>query len=297
MPRTTKEAKSKLEESKKAVKNTSKTKAKETGKKTTTKSATTKKSTSPKATATKKTTTRKTTTSRTNTKRKASTAARTIKKESVTSLKKVKTATPEDFSVLEYYDLPNEYNKTTVKLLAQTPTTLFVYWNISDEDKKTYIKDYGENFFEITKPVLIIYNDTMNYSFEIEINDFANCWYLNVNDSKCKYRIELGRRPINNGTIQNNSIKFNTNYIYIGASNQIESPNDHILFDKNQKTVYFKNVKTNNISSKSINFSYIRKIGKIYNIYDMYKKFYKNEIIENFDLSNPSSSNPSSTFK
>ena len=49
--------------------------------------------------------------------------------------------------------------------------------------------------FSKTKPVLIIHNETMNYSFEIEINDFANSWYLHVNDADCKYVIELGRRP------------------------------------------------------------------------------------------------------
>lgn len=292
MSRTTKEAKSEVEEKiKKVAKNTSKSKTKKTEKKATTKNSTAKKTSITKATATKKTAT-----SKTGMKKSTTEVTKKTKKTATASVKKVKTATPENFSVLEYYDLPNEYNKTIVKLLAQTPTTLFVYWNISDEDRKAYIKNYGENFFEITKPVLIIYNDTMNYSFEVEINDFANCWYLNVNDSKCKYRIELGRRPISNN-ILNNPGKFNTNYIYIGASNQIESPNDHILFDENQKTVYFKNVKTNNISSKSINFSYIRKIGKIYNIYDMYKKIYKNEIMENFDLSNPSSGSFSSTFK
>ena len=46
-----------------------------------------------------------------------------------------------------------------------------------------------------TKPVLVVHNETKGYSFEVEINDFANCWYLNVNDSKCKYKIELGRKP------------------------------------------------------------------------------------------------------
>ena len=35
----------------------------------------------------------------------------------------------------------------------------------------------------------------MKYSFEIPINDFANSWYLHINDSKCHYRVELGRRP------------------------------------------------------------------------------------------------------
>ena len=36
----------------------------------------------------------------------------------------------------EYYDLPYRYNKTVVKILAQTPTNLFVYWEISDDDRE-----------------------------------------------------------------------------------------------------------------------------------------------------------------
>ena len=171
---------------------------------------------------------------------------------------------------VEYYDLPYRYNQTIVKILAQTPTNLFIYWDISDEDRENYKKEYGENFFEITKPILKVYNDTLKYSFEVEINDFANSWYLNVADSKCDYRIELGRKPINQ--------------------------NDHILFDKNQKMVYFRNVKTGEQTNKYINtISFIRNMGKIYNIYDLYKKIYKDENIEDiYDLSNPSSSNPSS---
>jgi len=35
----------------------------------------------------------------------------------------------------EYYDLPYRYNKTLVKILAQTPKRLFVYWDIADEDR------------------------------------------------------------------------------------------------------------------------------------------------------------------
>ena len=64
---------------------------------------------------------------------------------------------------------------------------LFVYWEISDDDIEHYKNTYGENFFETTRPVLVVYNETMNYSFEIPINDFANSWYLHVNDAKCDY--------------------------------------------------------------------------------------------------------------
>ena len=61
--------------------------------------------------------------------------------------------------------------------------------------------------------------------------------------------------------------------------------------------VYFRNVKTGIQTEKPIsaNISFIRNMGKIYNIYDIYKAIYKNENIEEiYDLSNPSSANPSS---
>ena len=109
------------------------------------------------------------------------------------SSKKITQTAP--VSIIEHYELPYRYNETIVKILYQTPNTLFVYWDISDKDRKKFIEQYGENFFEVTHPILIVHNDTYNYSFEIPINDFANSWYLRVNDSKCNYRVELGRKP------------------------------------------------------------------------------------------------------
>ena len=190
---------------------------------------------------------------------------------------------------VEYYDLPYRYNQTVVKVLAQTPSTLFIYWDISDEDRKNYEKHYGEDFFNNTKPVLIVYNDTLGYSFEVEINDFANSWYLHVADSKCDYRIELGRRPIVK------TEKIQDDYIYVATSNEMQAPNNKILFNKEQKMVYFKNVKTGNITEKPINtLSFITNMGKIYDIYDLYKEIYQDENVEGiYDLKNPSS-HPSS---
>ena len=205
-----------------------------------------------------------------------------------------KTSKNKKTNIIEYYDLPYRYNQTVVKVLAQTPNNLFIYWDISDKDRDNYKKQYGENFFENTKPVLIVHNDTLNYTFEVDINDFANSWYLHINDSKCDYRIELGRRPITK--LEKNE---NTDYIYISSSNEIESPNDHVLFNKNQNMVYFKNTKTGTVTNKKIsaNISFMRNMGKIYNISDLYKAIYKDENIEDiFDLSNPSSGNPSSGF-
>lgn len=276
MPRKTKEQ-TELENEKKETKKTSTT-VKKTATKTKKATDTTKKSTATsKKTTTKSSTTRKaSTTKKAKSTKKNSSAAKKVTKKS-TDKKKVE--------ILEYYDLPYRYNQTVVKVLAQTPTTLFIYWDISDTDRKTFIEKYGDDFFEITKPILIIHNDTLGYSFEVEINDFANSWYLHVSDSKSDYRIELGRRPINK--IENS----NTDYIFVSMSNDIESPNDKILFDNNQKMVYFRDIKTGIQTEKSItSMSFIRNMGKIYNIYDLYKEIYQNENIEEiYDLSNPSS--------
>lgn len=227
---------------------------------------------------TKKVTTQKTATKKVSTTKKATT------KKNKSSKKKVET--------VEYYDLPYRYNQTVVKVLAQTPTNLFIYWDIADNDKKNFEKQYGEDFFKKTRPILIIHNETLNYSFEVEINDFANSWYLPVVDSKCDYQIELGRRPIAK------TERINTDYIYVTTSNKIESPNDRILFDNQQKMVYFKNVKTGHLTGKTLSsISFIQNMGKIYNIYDLYKVIYQDKPIEKiFDLSNPSSGSISSNF-
>lgn len=296
-----KKSSSKASTTSKATKSASAKTTKKTaeGKKTTTtkKTATKKKTTTTKKTAAKKTTTKKATTK----KKKATTTTTT------TTKKRKQTYSP------EYYELPYRYNQTIVKILAQTPNTLFVYWDISDEDRKNLKSIYGEHFFEITKPVLIIYNDTMGYSFEIDINDFANSWYIKTNDANCAYRIELGRRPIpiNYNYIQNynpdEEIKpVQTSYIYLTSSNEIKAPNDKILFNIN-KNVYYRNVKTNEVVSKDIsNILLLSNIGRFYNIFDLYKHFYNEEelLTKEFDLrsssssgGNPSSGSLSSKFK
>lgn len=234
-----------------------------------------------KSTTKKTTNSSKTTSSKTSKKapsKKVTTKSRTSK---VTQKNNIKSTTSK-INLIEYYDLPYRYNQTIVKVLAQTPKTLFVYWDVSDEDRQNYVKQYGENFFSTTKPVLIIHNVTMNYTFEIEINDFANCWYFNINDEKCEYVVELGRRP------KSNEITLPNDYLHVTSSNKIESPNGHILFEKAQKTLYYRDVKTNKTYSKDVaNLEFIKYFGKIYSLNSLYKEMYKDETLTN--INNPSS--------
>lgn len=274
-----KEPISKKVASKKTSTSTKKTTTKPKTKKDTTKKTPSKNTKKETATQT-KTTTEKKATKKSTTKKNATT------KKSVASKKEsVKKQTKKKVEIVEYYDLPNRYNQTVVKVLAQTPTTLFVYWDISDDDRKKYIKQYGEYFFNNTKPVLIVHNKTKNYDYEVDINDFANSWYLRLLDSDCDYQIELGRRPINN------YVEISNNYLHVTASNEIESPNDHILFDNLSHFVYFKNVKTNETIKKHTNLTLLNKIGKLSSVKDFYKKLYPEETInfDRLDLRNPSS--------
>ena len=270
-------------------------------KSTTKKTTSTSKSTSSKSSRSTKTTTKSTKTNTTKTTRKS-----TSKKETTKST----------VSVVEYYDLPYRYNQTIVKVLAQTPTNLFVYWDIADSDKENFKKQYGYDFFEKTRPILVVHNKTMNYAFEVEINDFANSWYLHVNDANCDYKIELGRKPVYNyikreigeEEQKDKNSEFNKypskpidkNYFYITISNDIDSPNNHILaedYNKPISQILLRNVKSNSEYTKNIdNLPISQHLNKLYNIKEIYKKLFEENTIQSFyDLSNPSSKgNPSS---
>ena len=198
---------------------------------------------------------------------------------------------------IEYYDLPYRYNETVVKILAQTPKRLFVYWDISDNDRSRFTETFGENFFNDTYPVLLIHNEEKNYTFEVPINDFANSWYLDIPDPKSKYTIQLGRKfkykdDIDYQAAQQSNIVVQNDYLPITTSNTLEVPNDHILFENLKPYVIYRNVKNYQETIIDIsNLDFARKMGKIYNIYDIYKDIYKNELGRDglMNIINPSS--------
>ncbi len=262
---TTKKSTVKASEEKKVESNKETKKASASkSKKADTKKTTNKSSKTPKSATSKKV----------DTKAKSSKAKKTSSKVANSKLDNSSTVKP---MLAEYYDLPYRYNQTIVKILAQTPTTLFIYWDISDDDRNALVNKYGENFFYETRPILLVHNLTYNYTFEIEINDFANSWYIRTQESNCNYNIELGRKYNN----------INNEYIYINSSNNMISPNDHVLFENaNLGNVVFKNVKTNTLSSKNFgSLRFMTAMDKLYgNIYDVYSALYDGEILNELKL-------------
>lgn len=280
MPRKAKEKIEEFEKSEEKKKSSTTTK-KSSAKKETVAKKTTKKASTKTETATKKTTKKasdktetatKKSTKKTSTKTEA-TAKKTNSKSTGTRKKAIKKVENKEAptQIVEYYDLPYKYGNTVVRLLAQTPKTLFVYWEVSENDIANFKNQYGEDFFNKTKPVLIVHNLTLNKTYEIEINDFANCWYLNTEDSDCKFDIELARKFVNTS-----SENIEDNYLFIAKSNTLQSPNNHILFEKIQEFVVFRNASNDNIIKKNIkSFKFLK------DLYKFYKDMYDEDILNN----------------
>jgi len=91
----------------------------------------------------------------------------------------------------EYYELPQKYNQTLIRLLVQSPKRMFVYWEVSDKTIEEFNK-HNPNYSDCTA-VLRVTNLTKNYSYNIPVSPFANNYYIDVEDSGCKYQVELGR--------------------------------------------------------------------------------------------------------
>lgn len=296
--KTTRKAKSvpteEKEESKEAKKTTRKTSTTSSKAKTITKKSTsTAKKSESKAkdskTAKKSSTTAKKPTKKSNTRKTKKTVADL---ENDVFLENAENEATEKVNVVEYYDLPYRYNQTVVKILAQTPNILFVYWDISDDDRNNFVSQYRENFFNNTVPVLLVINKTMNYSYEVQINDFANSWYLHVNDANCEYQVELGRR--NKEVSQN----YYPDYYYVTTSNELDMPNDHILLENIPNNVLFKNIKTQELVEKPIvNISFFKDFAKSKDFYKYFKKLLNDELEGDGINLNLPSSHTSSSFK
>lgn len=187
-----------------------------------------------------------------------------------------------DFFQTEYYDIPYTYNDTTVKILAQNPHTLFIYWDLSEKDRQEYIDKYGKDFFYKTKPYLIIKNESNGKSFDVEINDFANSWYVNVLDSYCKYTARLCRKVINNDIPL-----IKDNFLHIASSNIIEIPNDHVIFNDVPRNVVFFNTKTQESYTQTIDEVLIdNEFRKAFSkIYSKYKNTKKEDLLKDLSSS------------
>lgn len=130
------------------------------------------------------------------------------------------------------YYLPLGYNDNKIVLLVRDPLCLFAYWEISNDKKQNFINQFGQDSWNNSKPVIKLTNKNNGIVKYIEINDFANNWYIEVEQANCMYSAEIGRM------VDNNS------FISLAASNTAKAPSNKP--SKNRSVVFanYKNVKS-----------------------------------------------------
>lgn len=121
-------------------------------------------------------------------------------------------------------EIPAHYNETYIRALPRDPDWIFVYWEFSSETLDNFINTMGEDKYNNSKRILrisditdIIYNGKNAWSqIDIDINNFANDWYIKLPCTGRTYCVECGH------------ISQNGRYYMLARSNSISVPQSSV---------------------------------------------------------------------
>ncbi|HUT85392.1 MAG TPA: DUF4912 domain-containing protein [Elusimicrobiales bacterium] len=95
-------------------------------------------------------------------------------------------------------NLPDSYGKTEIIAMVRDPNWFFTYWEITSQKANQIKRKYGQNIFEISKPVIRVYDIIGSKSIEnaTYFDDYVNLdaknWYINAKESGKSYMCRLG---------------------------------------------------------------------------------------------------------
>jgi len=120
----------------------------------------------------------------------------------------------------ETRELPEGYGDTKIIAMIRDPYWAYAYWEINHDKRKELDMLTGK----LRKLVLRIYDTTgINFngfnalsSFDIEVNDFTNNWYIQLPEPNRSYCIDLG------------TFSEGGEFILIARSNVIAAPRDSV---------------------------------------------------------------------
>lgn len=96
--------------------------------------------------------------------------------------------------------IPESYHQSYFRAMARDPEWAFAYWEINPDQIKKIKSSLGEELFEYSKRIIrlldvtgISYDGSNSLSYtDIEINNFANNWYVKVPQPGKTYLMEIG---------------------------------------------------------------------------------------------------------
>ncbi|KNY24794.1 DUF4912 domain-containing protein [Pseudobacteroides cellulosolvens] len=152
------------------------------------------------------------------------------------------------------YKLPESYGETKIVLVARDPNCLFAYWEISGIETRRFIDELGIEFWQKSSPALKVKNLSNGSNFIIVINDYANNWYIHVDNINSFYEVEYGRKI---------SERF---FIPIVSSNYVLTPSNSVSSSASCYFMDYRNFSKSGLEKES---------RYIYEMLDM-ESYYKN---------------------
>lgn len=121
-------------------------------------------------------------------------------------------------------ELPPGYDDNAITLMVRDPNWLYVYWEISHTKREELKRQYGERIFYESQPILRVYDITAiefdgandHRHFDVMINDYANNWYIKVDQPNCTFCVDIGR------------ILGDGSFVHMARSNYGTTPRNHL---------------------------------------------------------------------
>lgn len=99
-------------------------------------------------------------------------------------------------------NLPDRYGSNEIVAMVKDPYWAHAYWEITAAKQQEFSEEFGPGAWEESRPVIRVHDVTEVEDFngsnapfdDIEIDDFANSWYIHLGRPDHSFYLDLGRR-------------------------------------------------------------------------------------------------------
>jgi hypothetical protein len=92
-------------------------------------------------------------------------------------------------------EFPRNYGKSQLNLLVRDPDWLYAYWEITATVQSEFSRQFGD-VWNTSRPMLRVYDitdDNKRTYYDIQIQDYADSWYIHVGRPNHTFFVDLGR--------------------------------------------------------------------------------------------------------
>jgi hypothetical protein len=98
-----------------------------------------------------------------------------------------------------HFEFPQSYGDNKVVLMVRDPWTFYAYWEIRKEVEASAKEEIKKKGLRASKSVLRVYDVTETgvdnpekVTFDLELKDWANSWYVHINDPGREWIADVG---------------------------------------------------------------------------------------------------------